>query len=146
MWYTKNMNFIEYLSDYENNLTQGHSNEPVWVCDLRYEDYGNKPIRHVAPTLVIPRDNTELPKSKTVYYSPIHFVKLKANGEPGAQIIAPFDNTGFRGRTGHSVFVFTSKEECENHYETLKVVAVEGLRSHKEFVNKALDAAIQQWL
>lgn len=88
----------------------------VWICDYRHDDIINKPIRHVVPQKVMIVDNADLPKNKTVYYSPIHFVPLGKNDAPKKQVIAPFDNTGFRGRTGTSVNIFDSEQECRDFY------------------------------
>lgn len=88
----------------------------VWICDYRHDDIMNKPIRHVVPQQVIIADNADLPKNKTVYYSPIHFLPLGRNGVPKKQVIAPFDNTGFRGRTGTSVNIFDNERECQEFY------------------------------
>lgn len=88
----------------------------VWICDYRYRDIDDKPIRHVKPTQVIIVDNEELPKNKRVYYSEVHFRPLGKSGAPLKQVIAPFDNTGYRSNTGTSVNIFFTEEECNAHY------------------------------
>lgn len=88
----------------------------VWICDYRHDDIMNKPIRHVVPQKVIIADNADLPRQKTVYYSSFHFVPLGKNDVPKKQVIAPFDNTGFRGWTGTSVNIFDTEKECRDFY------------------------------
>ena len=59
----------------EENLAKGmHDGEVLWVCDLRYRDYADKPIRHIKPTKVLVRSNKMLEGKKKIYYSDSHFV------------------------------------------------------------------------
>lgn len=88
----------------------------VWVCDYRYNDITNKPIRHIRPTEVQILDNKDMPGNKIVYYSEIHFRPLSKNGAVLKKVIAPFDNTGYKSNTGTSINVFLTKEECHEHY------------------------------
>lgn len=92
-------------------------NEEVWICDYRYNDIDNKPIRHVQPKKVVVVGNEELPKNKKVYYSDFHFRAIKENGKPSSAIIAPYDNTGYRSYTGESLNIFYSEKECKQHYK-----------------------------
>lgn len=85
----------------------------VWVCDLRYNNYNEKPIRNVPPTEVVVVDN----QGKKVYYSHSHFRTLKKDGTPSSKVIKPFDNTGFRSYTGVPINVFDNKEECVAKYK-----------------------------
>lgn len=101
-----------------------------YVCDYRYNDISDKPIRAIIPTKVIVKSNSELPKNKRIYYSNSHFVKMTGEKETST-IIALFDNTGFRSRTGTPLNVFTEELEC------------------KKFFNKQLDKAnkeVESWL
>jgi hypothetical protein len=108
------MEFKEFSENhFEKTVNIG---DTVWICDYRHDDIMNKPIRHVIPQAVVIADNADLPKNKTVYYSPIHFLPLGKGGVPKKQVIAPFDNTGFRGRTGTSVNIFDSEKECRAFY------------------------------
>lgn len=100
--------------DYKDNVIIG---EEVWICDYRYNDIDNKPIRHIQPKKVVVVSNEDLPKNKTVYYSEFHFKAIKENGKPSSTIIAPFDNTGFRSFTGESLNIFYSEDECRKHYK-----------------------------
>lgn len=101
----------------------------VWICDLRFNDYANKPIRHVKPTIVLVRNN-EYTK-KRVYYSESHFVELNKYGDPvNSKIIAPFDNTGYRTYAGVPVKCFDSQSECEAGYNRLKAIAIKGLKDY----------------
>ena len=88
----------------------------VYICDYRYNDIFNKPIRHVEPTRVIVVSNEELPKNKRIYYSRTHFKPINKSGKVMSKIIAPFDNTGYRNFTGVCVNIFDSMEECIEKY------------------------------
>lgn len=102
----------------------------LWVCDYRYNDITDKPIRSIVPTKVIVKSNTELPKNKSIYYSDSHFVKMSGEKETST-IIPLFDNTGYRSRTGTPLNIFTEEDEC------------------KKFFNRQLDKANEEvtvWL
>ena len=89
-----------------------------WICDYRL-NYSKdaKPIRSISPRLVKVVDNdTGLPANKNVYYSPIHFREIKGDGKLSSTVIAPFDNTGHRGRTGVSVNIFDNEKQCIDCY------------------------------
>lgn len=88
----------------------------LWVCDFRYEDINQKPIRNVPPQEVALIGNDQLPEGKKVYYSDFHFRTLTKTGQVSAKVIAPYDNTGYRGFTGISINIFKTKEECWNCY------------------------------
>ncbi|QNR65382.1 hypothetical protein IAQ67_15930 [Paenibacillus peoriae] len=103
------MNHLEFRS-------KAKIGEEVWVCDYRYNDVDNKPIRHIPPKKVVVVSNEDLPKNKRVYYSDFHFRELKGNGKLSSTIIAPYDNTGYRAYTGESLNIFYAKEECVKHY------------------------------
>lgn len=85
----------------------------AWVCDLRYNDYTQKPIRNVPPTEVIVVPNG----GKQVYYSNSHFRTLKKDGTASSKAIKPYDNTGFRSYTGEPLNVFETEEECVAKYK-----------------------------
>jgi hypothetical protein len=89
----------------------------VWICDYRKPDINKKPIRHVRPTHVLVRSNSELPKNVRIYYSNNHFCKLNKNGDPIASGIIPvFDNTGYRMYSGTPVQIFDNEKECNEEY------------------------------
>lgn len=108
------MNFKEFSENVLGNTV--NIGDTAWICDFRHDDIMNKPIRHIVPQEVIIADNADLPKGKTVYYSNIHFLPLGKNRVPQKKVIAPFDNTGFRGRTGTGVNVFDNEQECRDFY------------------------------
>lgn len=89
----------------------------VWICDYRLGEGGaiNKPIRAITPKYVEVCSNSTLPKSKTVYYSPIHFREVK-NGKASSNIIAPYDNTGYRCYPGVSLNIFDKEKDCRNFF------------------------------
>ena len=100
----------------------------VWICDLRYDDYANKPIRHVPPKEVTVRSSSET--KQHTYYSNSYFSDLKKDGSPKQNVIKLFDNTGFRWRTGTPLQAFTTEEECRAAYQELATKALSGLDTY----------------
>ncbi|WP_440110007.1 hypothetical protein [Paenibacillus sp. QZ-Y1] len=90
--------------------------EEVWICDYRYNDVDNKPIRHISPKKVVVVSNEDLPKNKRVYYSEFHFRGLRESGKMSNTVIAPYDNTGYRAYAGVPLNIFYDKEERIKHY------------------------------
>ena len=91
------------------SLFDEFNSKKVWICDLRYNDYSNKPIRNVRPMQVLVRSNKYT--TKTVYYSESHFVGYNKKGELlKRKTIVPFDTTGNRGYTGVPVNCFETEE------------------------------------
>lgn len=89
-----------------------HTGKEVWICHYLQPDLDKKALRNVPPTKVLIRSNDELPKNKTVYYSEDHFSPINKDGKVLAKVISPVDNTGFRGRCGNDLHVFTDEREC----------------------------------
>lgn len=86
----------------------------VWICHYLRPDLGKKPLRNLPPTKVIVCSNDELPSNKTIYYSKNHFRPFLKSGEPSSsKFISPVDNTGFRQRSGNTLFVFNNENECD---------------------------------
>ena len=115
------MDFKEFSGYLGKTINIG---DEVWICDYRHDNIYNQPIRHVPPQKVVIEDNDKLPERKKVYYSAVHFLPIGVNGKPKKQVIAPFDNTGYRGYTGVSVQIFATEAECRASYrkmcETIK--------------------------
>lgn len=88
--------------------------DKVWICDYRFDDPTNKPMRNIAPQQVFIMDNSST--KKRVYYSDFYFAPISAKGTPLATVIAPFDNTGFRGYTGVSVGIFLQEKDCRDYF------------------------------
>lgn len=107
-----------------------------WVCDLRYNDSSDKPIRHVPPTEVVVVTNG----STKVYYSQSHFRTLKKDRTPSSKVIKPYDNTGFRSYAGEPLSIYDNREECEEEYNRLVHKAIESVRMLlAELEDKILD-------
>jgi len=131
-------------------ITKGElDGEIVWVCHYNRPDMQKKALRNVPPTKVIVKSNDQLPKNKRVYYSESHFSPLNKKNKPLARIIPPFDNTGFRSRTGTPLCAFDNKEECVAawndqllaHVQVLDVLiadAAECWRVEKEILTNAM--------
>jgi hypothetical protein len=84
----------------------------VYICHFNKPDMDKKPLRSIPPTKCVVSSNSKLPKNKTVYYSESHYSPLSAKGVITKKIIAPQDNTGFRGRIGNSLYTFDNYEDC----------------------------------
>lgn len=87
-----------------------HDGKEVWICDYRYSDFNNKPIRHVKPTKVNILNNSET--DKRVNYSHSFF----REGTKKSSVIKLFDNTGYRWYAGVPLKVFTEEAECREYY------------------------------
>lgn len=127
------MDYKEFMNKHSDLIGQR-----VWICDYRHNDIANKPIRHVKPTEVIVVSNDDLPSGKVIYYADIHFKPIGKKGTPLKQIIAPYDNTGYRSFTGTSLNIFLTKDECVEHYlkqceEIKKEVEKERKRANERF-------------
>lgn len=106
---TKSLADFDYAEGLENI-----TGKIVWICDYRANaDPTKKPIRGIEPTPVVVTDAKET--NKTIYYSPIYFRPVK-NGHVMSKVIAPMDNTGYRGYTGESVNIFYTVEDCVKCY------------------------------
>lgn len=132
------------MIDYKEIAEGKHNNKIVWICDLRYNDYTQKPIRHIKPTKVLIRDNSQT--TKNIYYSASHFVGLNKKGEPiKSKVISLFDNTGFRSRTGTPLDCFETEAECIEGYKKLCVTAIKGLNAFKEDFISGINAKINEY-
>lgn len=105
------MNYQEFLNSNESVL-----GKQIWITDYRRGKSGGY-VRHIPPTLVEVTCNSELPKNKRVYYSEFHFRKVK-NGKVSKEILAPYDNTGYRSYKGVSLNVFYTYEEAVECYNS----------------------------
>lgn len=94
-----------------------HTGKEVWICDLRWNDFNNKPIRDITPKKVIVRPISET--KKRVYYSEIFFSEIKNDKVVSSSVIGLFDNTGYRSYTGVPLNVFTTEAECIKNYKKL---------------------------
>jgi len=103
-------NFHETIYENMENVLD----KDVWICDYRCgEDIFKKPIRSISPKKVRIFDANST--NKNIYYSPIYFKEIKGDKILNA-IIAPCDNTGYRGRSGVSVNIFDTESECQRCY------------------------------
>lgn len=118
----------------------------VFICDYRYSDFNNKPIRSVPPSKVLVRSNSNLPKNKSIYYSDTHFIALNKKDEETSKIIAPFDNTGFRSRTGECVKIYSTLEECTTAYNNLVLKAHNEFKKYKKQLLDSLEDKDQEIL
>lgn len=108
-------------------LEGSHTGKEVWICDLRFNDYRDKPIRHVKPMLVTVRSNGEI--NETIYYSDVHFAVKDTKGNFKKQIVKVFDNTGQKAYTGVPLNVFDNQKECEDFYAQQVEVAKNGFEN-----------------
>lgn len=110
---------------FEDVRTGSINDKIIYVCDYRYNDFNDKPIRHIKPTKVLVKSNDNLPKNKNIYYSECHLVVLGKEDKPTSKILSIADNTGYRSFAGTPLRMFDNLEECQQAY--------------KEFVKKNLD-------
>lgn len=97
--------------------------QELWVCDYRYIDFDNKPIRHVKPTKVNCVSINET--NKRVHSSECFF----REGEKKSSIIKLYDNTGYRGTP---LKVFTTEVECLEEYSAQKKKLRKEFQKYKE--------------
>jgi hypothetical protein len=103
----------KYKTEIETSrITDGLMDSKIlWICDIRWNDFNNKPIRKVVPSKVLVRANSET--KKRIYYSESHFVALNKDNKPlKSKVIAVFDNTGYRSFRGTPLRAFTDQREC----------------------------------
>lgn len=112
----------------------------LWVCDLRFHNYSQKPIRHVKPQLVVVRSNEET--NITTYYSDYHFAIKSKDGYKKA-IIKVFDNTGFRAYTGVALAVFDNEIECKEFYQQQVKECREGFALYLQELQKDFDKLLK---
>lgn len=101
----------------------------VWICDYRFRDPLEKPIRHVLPIEVEVVSVKELPKGKKVYYSDVFFRPVGTR-----KVIGPYDNTGFRSYAGESVEVFFTETGCRQKYMELCAGAIKAIDERIKWV------------
>lgn len=125
-------------------ITEGkRDGEYVWICDFRYNHYGEKPIRHIKPIKVLIRNNSET--SRRIYYSNSHFVGLNKKNLPiFSKIIPPFDNTGYRMCAGTPLNCFENEKECVSFYKNQIKKAIKGLSTYKEHIVSTFDKKIDE--
>lgn len=128
------MDYNEFIKNHKDLI-----GKTVWICDYRFLNISKKPIRHIRPTEVLVVSNDELPSNKAVYYSDIHFRPIGNKGTPLKQIIAPFDNTGYRSFTGISLNIFITKEECIEHYLNQCKLIQKEIEIERRKINDRLD-------
>ena len=122
-----------------NKIMDGQrAGDIVWICHYHRPDMEKKALRNVPPTKVIVRDNSVLPKNKTVYYSKSHFSPLSKKGEPTAKVISPVDNTGYRSRCGSMLYVFDNEIECVAEWN-------KQLLNHIKVVDGLIAGAAKRW-
>jgi len=122
--------------------------DTLWIADYRHQSINDKPIRHLVPTEVRLISNVDLPPHKRIYYADFHFRPYGKTGKLLAQIIAPYDNTGYRGYTGGSVGVFFTREEAVAYYldqcQEVKTAILKGAKAAQDRFDKMLSEVDEQ--
>lgn len=116
--------------------------DKVWICDYRFDDPTNKPIRNLAPQQMFIMDASST--KKNIYYSSFYFAPISAKGTPLAAVIAPFDNTGFRGYTGVSVNIFLDEKDCRDHFVKQCIEAREKMINARDRFIKTMNTRIEE--
>ena len=127
-----------------------YTNKIVWICHYNRPDMNKKALRNVAPIKVLIRSNSELPTSKTIYYSDVHFSPLNKTLQPTSKVISPVDITGFRLCCGNEVFVFNNEQECndcwnsqiKHHIEEIEELIMNAADHWKDEKRKLVDAIL----
>lgn len=133
-------------TEFEPLIPPANETLDVWICDFRYSNYANKPIRHIAPTLARVTSVNELPARKTIYYADHYFHPIGSSGKIGATIIAPYDNTGYHSYPGNSINIFFTETECKNFYKNQCDEAITGLAGYIAITTKTITNDIQKIL
>lgn len=130
----------------EKKLKDGEISEGdlVWVTGYYHNDYTEKPTRHVAPILVQIMGNDKLPKHKRVYYADYHFRACGKSGKLLAAVIAPYDNTGYRSRTGGSLDIFLTEDEAKAAYVVAATEVKAGIAQTKKVMSDRFDALLTE--
>lgn len=130
--------------DLEDIISGKSNGQTVWVCDLRYNDYSNKPIRNIKPQLVLIRSNEHTTKS--IYYSKSHLVALNKKGQPlKSKIIPVFDNTGYKSFKGEPLNIFDNELDCIKCYKEQLKTAINGLNQHRKKITSRVDDKINDF-
>lgn len=126
------------------DVTEGKlNNQIVWICDYRYNNYGEKAIRKITPKKVLIRDNSET--KKRIYYSKSHFIALNKKDEPlKSKVYGVYDNTGYRSFPGVPLNCFKTEKECIAHYNTLLKTVSDGFKNYKESIIKSVDSKMDE--
>lgn len=128
-----------------NEIRKGdkYLNNDVWVCDLRFKDGLEKPIRNVHPIKVSIQPVVLV--KKTIYYSDNALVPYNNKGELNFnKAFGIFDNTGFRSYPGVPLNIFDSENECKEHYKFLVSLAINDLENAKKNIIEVLDDRISK--
>jgi hypothetical protein len=116
-------------------------NKDVWVCDLRFKDGLEKPIRNVRPIKVSIQSRALV--KKIIYYSDNALVPYNKKGELNFnQAFGIFDNTGFRSYPGVPLDIFDSEQECVEQYKFLVTLAINDLENAKKNMIEVIDDRI----
>ncbi len=98
------------MIDIKEILSGKYDGKMVYICDYRFNDVNNKPIRFIFPQKVLVVSAKDV--DKRIYYSSSCFLALNKKGEPTSKIIPVVDNTGFRSISGVPCKTFETFEEC----------------------------------
>jgi len=107
--------------------------ETVWVCDFRFDDYSNKPIRKVKPVEAVIKSGST--SKENGYGSLSHFVKKK-----DMKTIIKLNDNSYRCTP---LAVFDNQEECEKHYEKQKIEAQEGFNAHIKYLQENFEGYLK---
>lgn len=112
----------------------------VWVCGYMYNDYYNKPIRHIKPTKTKIRCNSKI--KKRIIKSESHFVKInmRTNDISKSTIYSLYNNTGMYNNI--PLNVFDNEKECWDCYNKLCSVIIENFKIFKENIIYNIDEII----
>lgn len=85
--------------------------DEVYICDYRHNNINEKPIRNIRPMKVLVESSSNV--KKIIYYTSICFLPYNKNGIVSKnKVIAYYNNTGYRGRTGIPLNVYDNYDDC----------------------------------
>lgn len=105
------------MIDIKDVVAGKYDGKMIYICDYRFNDVNDKPIRFILPqkVLVVSAEDVD----KNIYYSKSCFLALNKKGEPTNKVIAVFDNTGFRSITGTPCKVFDNMTDCITEFKVM---------------------------
>jgi len=113
----------------------------IWICDITFDIRENRELRHIKPTRVLVRSNSDSDKRIYTANSVSHFLKYGRNMNITKTVIKTRQVS--RYRTGGAevydpVFCFEDEQSCIEEYDKLLVYTIDKLEKQKTLWAKEL--------
>lgn len=105
------------MIDIKDVMNGKYNGKMIYICDYRFNDVNDKPIRFILPQKVLVVSAKDV--DKRIYYSESCFLALNKKGEPTSKVIPVVDNTGFRSISGTPCRTFETMEECLTSFKEM---------------------------